>query len=180
MCNDDFITIPYDAKLMSLASYFDCGADKINNFLRDTESLHPGYGKTYVFLSEDKTAIIGYYNISTAYLKLISEYGEERVGGSIHICYFALDKKYHGLEQTTDDAGGVIKLSDVLLCDCLHRIECIRNNHVGFSFVTLAATKAGESLYRRNGFEFIENDMGLAVEETEELCKQMYLALDYE
>ena len=38
----------------------------------------------------------------------------------------------------------------------------------------------GYSLYKRNAFEILEDDMSFSVEEAEKDCILMYLPLDYE
>ena len=69
---DTFHTIPYTKELQKLfVSKFDCGNEAINMFLRDSGSLAPLFGKTYVLISED--AIVGYYNISTGHIE--DDYG---------------------------------------------------------------------------------------------------------
>lgn len=178
MRDDDYITVPYDANIQMLASCFDCDEAGINGFLRSPNALNPMIGKTYVYLSNDNRSIIGYYNISTAYLKMTDEYGTARIGGSIHICYFALDKKYHGIILNRDQGGNNFKISDLLLDDCIKRIDYIRHNHVGFSFVSLAATPRGKSLYTRNGFEEIEEDMGFPQDEIEIGCTNMFYTFE--
>ena len=103
-----------------------------------------------------------------------------KIGGAVHINCFALDERYHGLLQTYTDEGVKVNLSDVLLDDCMHRIEILRDEYVGFSFVTLSSTREGYSLYERNGFEILEEDMNFSVEDSEEECIPMYLAIDIE
>ena len=56
----------------------------------------------------------------------------------------------------------------------------IRENIIGFSFITLGASMEGYSLYKRNAFEILEDDMSFSVEEAEKDCILMYLPLDYE
>ncbi|WP_330637123.1 hypothetical protein, partial [Faecalicatena fissicatena] len=72
-----------------------------------------------------------------------------------------------------------INLSDILLDDCMSRIEEIRRNHLGFMFVTLNSTKEGYSLYLRNGFENLEEDMHFTADESETECTPMYLCIDF-
>ena len=64
--------------------------------------------------------------------------------------------------------------------DCLRRIEYIRSEHVGFSMITLFSTPEGESLYRRNGFDYAEEDMYMAKEEDDGKTKAMYRPVDVE
>ena len=44
---------------------FDCGNLRLNMFFNGAESLDTGIGKTYVFLSEDESVMLGYYNLTT-------------------------------------------------------------------------------------------------------------------
>ena len=97
------------------------------------------------------------------------------MGGSIHITDFALDENYHGWEMEEGDIK--VNLSDVLLIDCLDRIKDLQGK-VGFSFVTLNATKQGYPLYKRNDFEEIEEDMRIPKDKQESDCIPMYLALE--
>ena len=86
----------------------------------------------------------------------------------------------NGLLQAYTEDGVKVNLSDILLDDCLERIEEFRRDHVGFSFVTLNSTKEGYSLYLRNGFEDLEDDMNFAIEDSDVECRQMYLVMDLE
>ena len=71
-------------------------------------------------------------------------------------------------------------LSDFLLDHCLETIEMLRNDYIGFSFVTLNSTREGYSLYTRNGFEELDEDMHFSIYESDIECIPMYLALDIE
>ena len=72
-------------------------------------------------------------------------------------------------------------MSDVLLLECLMRIENIQNNHVGFSFVTLCSSNEGYKLYERNGFEELEDDMTVSPTYGKEFqAIPMYLPLGVE
>ena len=51
---------------------------------------------------------------------------------------------------------------------------------LGFSFITLGSSMEGYSLYKRNAFEILEDDMSFSVEEAEKDCILMYLPLDCE
>ncbi len=63
-----FSAIPYTRELQQkYASKFDCGNEALNMFLRDSISLDPIYGKTFVLISDD--VIVGYYNISTGHIE---------------------------------------------------------------------------------------------------------------
>lgn len=180
MQNNSINVVLYDAGMKSLASSFHSGNDYLDQFLRNPSALSESYGKTYVFLSSDGNTIIGYYNIGVGYIEQMFSYGRVRMGGSAHVNCFALDEKYHGLLQQQLPDGTKINLSDVLLDDCIRRIRHIRATEIGFSFITLCSTQQGISLYKRNAFEELDEDMAFSVEETDQDCVLMYLPLDYE
>lgn len=56
----------------------------------------------------------------------------------------------------------------------------LRRNYIGFSFVTLAATDEGKSLYERHYFEELDADLHFSFKDDEKGCIPMYLALDEE
>lgn len=170
--------VKYDASLQKLASSFHSGNNYLDMFLREPVSLDDGFGKTYVFLPEDNQSIIGYYNLGLGYIEQYDSQITKKIGGAIHINCFALDEHFHGLLQMYTEDGIKINLSDVLLNDCLEKIEYIRREYVGFSFVTLSSTKEGHGLYCRNGFEDLEEDMGFSVKDSDIACTPMYLPLD--
>ncbi|SFR56195.1 hypothetical protein [Anaeromicropila populeti] len=62
----------------------------------------------------------------------------------------------------------------------MNQIEYIRDNFVGFEFITLNSTKEGLKLYRRYEFEELESDINFAIEKNDLECIQMYLPLDLE
>lgn len=170
MINNSFIAVPYTKEYqMQLAPKFDCGSDAINMFLLSSNALDYGYGKTYIILYNDE--ILGYYNISTSCIQ--SENGL-RIGGSVYINYLALDKKYQKIQY------GDGYISDLLLGDCLNKIEYIRQNHLGLSFITLSSTEEGKRMYERNGFEELDGEMSFAQNYGELKCTPMYLPLDLE
>ncbi len=173
-------TIQYSASMLKLADSFHSGNLYLDSFLKSNHALNDNFGKTYVLLSENQTAIIGYYNIGVGYIEQIEGSRRHKMGGSVHINCFALDEKYHGLLRAVAPDGTKINLSDVLLDDCIQRIEALRIEHIGFTFITLSSTKEGYSLYQRNGFDNLEQDMSFSVEESDAECTPMYLALDYE
>ncbi len=148
---------------------FDCGNDALSLFLKDHQALDDTFGKTYVMLDEE--CVIGYYNISTGHIE--AENGI-RCGGSIYINCFAVDKKYQKMRY------GEAYVSDLLLADCMDRIENLRQEHVGFSFITLSSTDEGFYLYERNDFSVLEEDMRVAKNQGESGCIPMYLPLDIE
>lgn len=172
--------VQYDASLQQLASSFHSGNEYLDQFLKQSDSLDDNFGKTYVLLADDNSCIAGYYNIGLGYIEQ-SEYGIIRkIGGAIHINCFALDEKFHGSVQAYLDNGTRIYMSDVLLSECMERIERIRKEHVGFSFVTLSSTKEGYHLYKRNDFEELDEDLAFAREDTDVSCIPMYLAIGLE
>lgn len=174
MCTK-FLTTPLNDELHRLSGAFDCGTSKnINSFLRSHKSLDLNYGKTYVMTDQCATAIVGFYTLTTGHV----EEGGVKTGGSIHIRDFALDKAYRGRTLTSATEGAPVKLSDILLDDCLRRIEYIRERHVGFSMITLFSTPEGEKLYLRNGFEYADEAMVMAKEEDDGDTKAMYRPVD--
>lgn len=174
-----FKTIPYDASLHVLASHFSCGNIVIDRFLRDPEALDPGYGKTYVWLSDDRTAIIGYYNLGVGYIEQVADGVRQKIGGSAHINYFALDERFHR-KFVYHDLNQNVYMSDLLLLDCIDRIKRIRADHIGFSFITLCSTERGYRLYARNDFQALDDDLSFARDKVEHNCSLMYFPLDFE
>lgn len=144
---------------------FSSGNDYLDRFLREPLSLDSGYGKTFIWLSEDETAILGYYNIGTGSVDEDLAGVKTKLGGAIHINCFALDKGFHGQTKGFTEAGEKINLSDLLLYDCLQQTESVRDDYVGFSFITLCSTEEGFNLYKRNGFEELDDSMRFSVEE---------------
>lgn len=168
---------PFNASLQKLALTFTSKNQYLDSFLKSPDSLDEKYGKSYVWLNDSEEIIIGYYNITTG---MISDENGAKLGGAIHITSFALDEKYQGSIKATDESGTEIKLSDLLLSDCLERIEFIRNTYVGFGFVTLFSTNEGYSLYLRNGFEELDDSMIISSGENERECTPMYYCPDWE
>ena len=78
------------------------------------------------------------------------------------------------------DCGNKINLSDMLLLDCLEQIEILRQELIGFSFVTLCATAEGYSLYKRNGFDDLDNSLQFSIEDEPTRGVKMYYAMDIE
>ena len=167
--------VELDADLQKLASNFYCGNNHIDGFLRSSEALDPSAGKTYVWLNEKQTVIIGYYNITTGSVEHIDGDLKWKAGGSVHINQFAIDNNYQKVS-----VEGRRYLSDLLLADCIERIMWYRTRFAGFAFVTLQSTNEGHYLYERNDFEDIEEDMQITSTTDEIECKPMYLALDIE
>lgn len=167
-----FTGIPYTKEYQDgIARKFDCGNPHINMFLYSTDSLDYGYGSTYIMMTHD--IMIGYYNISTS---CIGDKDGCRMGGSVYINYLAVDKHY----QRIKDSSTGLYFSDMLLGDCLNRIDYIRQNHIGLSFITLSSSDEGVHLYERNGFMFLDDDMKIFKNEKEGQCIPMYLPLDWE
>ncbi len=163
-----------------LTKGFNSGNEYLDNFLKNSVALDPALGKTYVFLSEDESDVIGYYNLGTGSLE--ENQGTDRIkyGGTIHINAFAIDIKYQNVVFNETVAGEKFYLSGIMLSDCMKRIEYIRENHVGASFVTLNATEDGRRFYLRMGFDYLEENMIFSKEESEVSCVPMYFPLDVE
>ena len=170
--------IEYDANLQQLASSFRCGNSFIDNFLGSPIALDPGIGKTYVWLDRSESCIIGFYNITTGSIEEIKEGKIYKIGGAVHINEFVINTDYQKLLY---DKQRKLYVSDVLLYDCIERIEYYRHKYLGFTFVTLSSTKEGYNLYCRNDFEKMDEDMQIPVLEDKEYeCIPMYLPLDIE
>ena len=169
----------YTKEFQPLAAKFDCGNSYLNQFLRSPESLDPGIGKTFVFLSAHNESIVGYYNISCGSLDQIEGNVRYKIGGAIHIGYFAIDEKFQHMLQATTPNGIHLYWGDVLLEECLSRIESIRTSQLGVSFVTLASSQEGERLYRHHDFEDLDDDITFSPVHGEDKCICLYLPLDY-
>ena len=170
---------PYTPALQKLAAKFDCGNSYLNQFLRSPDALDAGVGKTFVFLTENAESIVGYYNLSCGSLDEIEGDVRYKIGGTIHIGYFAIDEKFQHQLQATTPNGIHLYWGDVLLEECLSRIEAIRSQQVGVSFVTLASSEAGERLYRHHDFEDLDADITFSPSHGEDKCICLYLPLDY-
>ena len=167
--SNKYFTVKLTKEIQSeLSQDFDCGNPALTAFLKSYEALDDFFGVTYVITSEN--GIVGYYNISTGH---IEDEQHIRVGGTVYINCLAIDKAYQKKKFLTS------YYSDILMNDCLKRIEDIRQG-VGFGFVTLSSTDEGYNLYTRNGFCELENDMKIAKNTGEDTCIPMYLPLDYE
>lgn len=179
--------VPYDASLQKLAFGFDSGNDYLDRFLKSAVALDDNFGKTYVYLSNDGEFIIGYYNIGVGYIEQVAAGAPRKMGGSVHINCFALDKRFHGRLQVKTSKGTAIYLSDMLLQHCIDQVYELREK-IGFTFITLCSTRQGYSLYVRNNFYDLEEDMSFSVEEEaafsseseDDFCAYMYLPLDFE
>lgn len=172
----DINFIAYDKNwLDKLSKNFHCGNDKIDYFIRSNESLDTKLGKTYICLDNGNNNIISYFNLGTGSINYIDSFGKIKMGGSAHLNYFALDEKYQG---SIIETNPYIKLSDILLNKCIDKIKEIKDNHIGFSFITLFSTNEGYNLYLRRGFDNIEEDMIVSPNDSEQKCLPMYLSLD--
>ncbi len=163
-----------------IAQDFSSGNVFLDNFLKSEDALNNSIGKTFVWLNENRTEIIGYYNIGVGYIDMY--YGDDKykIGGSIHLNFFALNEKYRGIIVRKKADGTVIKFSDRLFTDFMNKVYELREKYIGFSFVTLAATDEGYSLYKRNYFDDLDADLHFSFKDDEKGCKPMYLALDAE
>ena len=158
---------------------FDCGNSRLNEFFKGPESLDIGIGLTYVLLTEDESALLGYYNLTTGMINE-ADNPRNRIGGAIHINCFALDNGCHGLLQDYDKNGNPVRLSDVFFSQCIETILSFRDK-VGFTFITLSSTKEGYSLYKRAMFENLDDDMFIAEKEMEQNGSiPMYYPIDLE
>ena len=178
----EFATVPFNAALQNAALNFDCGSSPFyNQFIRGEKALDPSFGKTFVFLTEDQKSMVGYYNLGVGEVTYDDGFQRIKCGGAVHINVLALDKAYRG-RFIPMESGKAIHWSELLLYDCLQRINHIRDTSVGFSFVTLSASKEGHGLYQRFGFYEMEEDMAFHLQDDEKSGKgvMMYLPLDLE
>lgn len=166
--------------LETVIENFNSGNQYLDNFIKSPLAYDNGIGKTYILLSDDGKTLIGYYNITTGNLDFIDQGFHKKMGGAIHINSFAIDKRFQKEIQGVTDTKQKVYISDILLEECLERIENIREQEVGFAFVTLNSTQEGEWLYTRNDFEPLEEDMYFSIEDSDVKCKQMYLPLALE
>ena len=97
---------PYTPALQKLAAKFDCGNSYLNQFLRSPDALDAGVGKTFVFLTENAESIVGYYNLSCGSLDEIEGDVRYKIGGTIHIGYFAIDEKFQHLKVIITGGNG--------------------------------------------------------------------------
>lgn len=66
-------TIKYTSEYENLKEQFTCGNIVIDNFLKNGSALDENQSITYVLLSENKDAIIGYYNIEVGRVDQIED-----------------------------------------------------------------------------------------------------------
>jgi hypothetical protein len=168
-----------------MSKHFCSGNEHLDHFIQDSyASLDSGYGQSYILLIEGSSEIIGYYNITAGAVDTFRDGVRMKSGGAVHINCFAIDHHYQRVVLSEED-GQKIYFSDFLMMDCLSRILTIRDQWVGFSFVTLNATNEGIKLYQRHGFSELDEELTYCLEESEksegvENCTQMYLFLDEE
>ena len=174
----DINTEVYTRDILKLASDFDSGNEFLDAFIKSEDSLNDGIGKTFVWLNKERTEIIGYYNIGVGYIDMYDGDDKYKIGGSIHLNFFALNGKYRGVVIGKEQDGTVRRLSDQLFADFLAKVYMIRDQFVGFSFITLAATDEGLSLYKRHYFEELDAGLHFSFKDDEKGCVPMYLALD--
>ena len=169
---------PYNASLQKLALHFHSGNDYLDNFLRSTDALNPSYGKTFVWVDEEETEIVGYYNIGTGSIDEIEAGKRIKIGGCVHINALAMDVGYRGALQVKAPDGKDLYLSDYLLSECIRRIYEMRDTYVGCAYITLCSTKEGYGLYKRAEFEELEEGIEFSVEDQAEPFANMYLWLE--
>lgn len=171
----NFKTVPYTSDYVSLATSFRCGNESIDKFLCDSLALEKWFGKTYVWIENNE--IVGFYNIGVGYVR-DTDYSNYKIGGAIHLNYFAINCSYRNTFNTELSDNVLLKTSDWLMDDLLRRVEYIRNHHLGFSFITLNSTDYGYNLYKRTGFEELEDGLEFDNKDDEDDCIAMYLPLD--
>lgn len=159
---------------------FNSGNRYLDNFIKSSAASNDSIGKTYLLLSDDEKVLIGYYNITVGSLDIIDSGIHRKIGGCVHINCFALDNRFHKQVETLGENEEKIYTSDLLLDDCLQRVEQLRKEYIGIAFVTLNSTEEGIWLYARNDFEPLEEDMFFSIEDSDLKCTQMYLPLELE
>lgn len=164
----------------ALAKKFSSGNIFLDEFIKSPDAFNDSIGKTFVWINEKRTEIIGYYNIGVGYIDMYNGDEKYKVGGAIHLNFFALNNKYRGIVIGKRDDGKNIRVSDQLFYDFMQKVFALRQKYIGFSFVTLAATEEGYSLYKRNYFEELDVDFHFSFKDDEKGCIPMYLALDTE
>jgi len=169
----------YSIEHKTLAKNFTCGNLVIDNFLRNGDALDENQGITYILLSDDKTFIIGYYNISVGRVDQVVSIGNSiyyiPMGGSVNINYLAIDEK---LQHTPLVDGKKFYYGDYVLRECEKKILNLRSQ-IGIAFVTLYSTEEGYHLYHdRNCYEDFEDDMSTFVKESNSQCYKLYKWVD--
>lgn len=155
---NNYLTVQHEKKYLDVVHKFTCGNVVLDKFIHDDIlSLDNKIGITYLFLSEDGFEIIGYYNLSAGTLDYVDNGIRIKQCGTVHINYFAITQKYQGIVVKNNNEVN-IKYSDILLDDCIRRIEEI-NEILGFGCITLSSTPQAVNLYSRFDFEEIDEDM---------------------
>ncbi len=167
------ITIKLDLQHRELVKKFSCGNMILDNFLKSQQSFDSGIGVTYIYLTEDQNRVVGYYNISAGCVDYLDNGLRLRDAGAIHLNYFAVDLAF---QKKNNNMG----ISDLLLEDCVQRVHVIRENILGFNYITLDSTQEALGLYQRHGFQKIELDEGIIFSpyKNEYTSIPMYLFLD--
>lgn len=98
----------YTNELRPLSFKFSSGNIAIDNFLSSDDALDRTIGITYVLLDEERTRIIGYFNISVSRIDEIRlQNGEATyhpLGGAAKINYLAVDSEFqHQLLYQTNN-----------------------------------------------------------------------------
>jgi hypothetical protein len=171
-------TEPLTVEMRYLTKNFKSGNDFLDQFIKSEAAFDNSIGKTFVWINQKRNEIIGYYNVGVGYIDMLNGDDKYKIGGSIHLNFFALNEPYRGLITGSGKNGKAIKVSDWLFADFISKVYEIRDKYVGFAFVTLAATEEGYSLYKRNYFEDLEEGLHFSFKDDEKGCRPMYLALD--
>ena len=140
----------------ALAKKFSSGNIFLDEFIKSPDAFNDSIGKTFVWINEKRTEIIGYYNIGVGYIDMYNGDEKYKVGGAIHLNFFALNNKYRGIVIGKRDDGKNIRVSDQLFYDFMQKVFALRQKYIGFSFVTLAATEWDEEA----GLDYIEYRSG--------------------
>ena len=170
----------FTREVCELADSFSSGNVFLDQFIKSEDAFNASLGKTYVWIDESRTHIIGYYNIGVGYIDMRSGDDKYKIGGSIHLNFFALSEQYRGVVVGATPEDASIKVSDRLFGDFMSKVYELREKYLGFAFVTLAATEEGYSLYKRNYFDELDEELHFSFKDDEKGCTPMYLALDVE
>lgn len=174
MRNKDIV--PFTPELQKLAAKFHCGNDYLDDFIKQPDSIYHLDDKIWVYLTEERDTIIGYYALSTGSLDQIANGHREKIGGSIHVDCFAIDCTFQDRQADND-----VLFSDILFSHLLEVCQEVRNAYVGYSFITLESTEAGYKLYSRFNFTELEDDLIFSSQSDQNSSgHKMYFALDEE
>lgn len=165
-------------KFDHLIKNFNSGNVYIDGFFKSEMAFNSFIGTTYVLMNDEATVIVGYYNICSGQLDEYIDENRVCIGPSVYINNLAVDKKFQKTVFFQDDSGIKIYYSDILLRDCINRVLNVITPNCGASFITLSSTTDGESLYLRNDFEYLEDNMVLSHSKTDFECKPMFLSLE--